>query len=180
MTSKIKFSDEDIRFWYQHICKYRESGLTRIAYINRENIDAKKFHNMLHRISRNTDTDRYRKLSEIGRKYINEGNRNSGAFAKQHGILKRDLCDMVTHLKYQDIIERVQREKDSGMQFIEIPQKEITIKEESIAATLSPEADVIQPQNDIEIVISKGVRVCISPSIDSTNIIKIIELLKDL
>jgi hypothetical protein len=40
--------------------------------------------------------------------------------------------------------------------------------------------DVIEAQNDIEITITKGVRVLISPSLESMKIIKIIELLKDL
>lgn len=43
-----------------------------------------------------------------------------------------------------------------------------------------PEPEVLSPKNDIELQISKGVRVLISPELDSMKIIKIIELLKDL
>jgi hypothetical protein len=45
---------------------------------------------------------------------------------------------------------------------------------------MEPEHEVVEKQNDIEIIISKGVKVSISPNIDSMKIIKIIELLKDL
>lgn len=40
--------------------------------------------------------------------------------------------------------------------------------------------EVVEAKNDIEIVISKGVKVILSPSIESQTIIKIIELLKDI
>jgi len=45
---------------------------------------------------------------------------------------------------------------------------------------LAPQAEVIEPRNDIELSIAQGIKVLVSPNIDSMKIIKIIELLKDL
>lgn len=45
---------------------------------------------------------------------------------------------------------------------------------------MQPEHEVMPKQNDIEITITQGVKVSISPGVDSMKIIKIIELLKEL
>ena len=44
----------------------------------------------------------------------------------------------------------------------------------------SQPAEVIAPQNEVEIIIAQGVKVSIAPNIDTMKVVKIIEFLKDL
>ena len=93
-------------------------------------------------------------------------------FIRQHypGGKPSNISDMLTHLKYQ---ERIKKMMEKPMQFIAVQPKKQEVKR-------IEEPEVLAPQNEIELKVSQGVRVMISPNLDSMKIIKIIELLKDL
>lgn len=93
-------------------------------------------------------------------------------FIRQHypGGSPNHISDMVTHLKY---VERIKKLTEKPMQFIAVqPKKELV--------TRVDEPEVLAPHNEIELKVSQGVRVMVSPNVDSMKIIKIIELLKEL
>jgi hypothetical protein len=62
------------------------------------------------------------------------------------------------------------------MNFIQVA----TLQSNFPAIQDSQPAEVIEPQNDLEIIIGKGVKVSIAPNIDTMKVVKIIEFLKDL
>lgn len=171
----IKTDHDEIWYWYRKIEEFKASGLTNKGYCDKYEIDYKKFNNKLYRIDykRDCDPKEYEQLVLITRKYMKSG-ATAANFAKANDINIRILSQMTTHLRYRDIIESMRADKEGKpMQFIQVPVMNLPM--------LTPqEPEVVQKQNDIEIIITKGVKVSISPNIDSMKIIKIIELLKDL
>ncbi len=150
-------------------------------YCSMHNINYTKFCNMFYRLeykSKN-NPELYAQLVPLAREYKNSGKVIS-VFAKEHKISKQHLQEMCTHLRYLDAVEEMKHKEPSKMTFFEIPIKSYADVPPLPAQLPAPTADIIEPQNDIEITITKGVKVCISPNIDSMKIIKIIELLKDL
>ena len=84
---------------------------------------------------------------------------------------------MRTHLRYLEVINRIKLNLDKSPPVNE----EMTFRQViSSSPVVIPEPEVIQAKNDIELTITKGVRVICSPNLDSMKLIKIIELLKDL
>lgn len=171
----IKNSDEEIWTWYQHIEKWKESGLPQKRFAEQEGISYNKLSNMLFRIvyKSRSDPKLYETLVKHGRAYLASGSKFSSKYARECNIRPANLGEIITHLNYLDIIERKKAEMESQMNFIQVP----TI---NLPMPTPQEPEVIEKQNDIELMITKGVRVLISPNIEPMKIIKIIELLKDL
>ncbi len=174
----IKKDYEEIWIWHKHIEAYHASGMGQKEFCDAYNVEYKRFCNMRYRIDykRDSDPDLYRKLTGIARKYMESG-LPSSKFAKDNGVDIRKLSEAVTHLGYIDIIEKMKIEKEEApMKFVQIP----SVGGSQPRPPMVQESEVLEKQNDIEIIITKGVKVSISPNIDSMKIIKIIELLKDL
>ena len=174
----IKKDHDEIWYWYQKVEEFKTSGMKQKEYCTEYEIDYKKFCNMLYRIEfkRNTHPDEYKKLVPLTRKYMASG-APASKFAKAHEVDVRVLSEMVTHLGYLDIIESMKAAREEKpMQFIQIP----TVQGAVARPQIQQEHEVLEKQNDLEIIIAKGVKVSIAPNIDSMKIIKIIELLKDL
>lgn len=170
----IRKDHDEIWYWHQKIEEFHESGMKPINYCDSYEIDYKLFCNMKYRIEykRFSDAAVYKRNVPITRKYMNSGTL-AAKFAKENCIDIRLLHEMATHLRYRDIIEDMKEaraaKEEKTMSFIQVPQR-MAIQD----------AEIVEKQNDIEIIITKGVKVSISPNIDSMKIIKIIELLKDL
>lgn len=172
----IKTDHEEIWKWYEILEDFRKSGLAGKEYCNKNNMQYAKFVNMIYRIhyKKYANPTEYNILLLLGRKYLNSGLQAS-KFAQANNIKVVKLSEVTTHIRYLDIIEKKLQEKaPERMKFIEV-----TAKPDNLISS-PQQAEVIEKQNDIEIIISKGVKVSISSSIDSMKIIKIIELLKDL
>ncbi len=155
--------------------EYKSSGMKPKEYCTEYEIDYKKFSNMIYRIDyrRYSHPEEYKKLLPVVKKYMVSG-APASKFAKANDIDIRILSEMVTHLGYTDIIESMKKSKEAQpLLFIQVPTMNLPMPTQH-------EAEIVEKQNDIEIIISKGVKVSISPNIDSMKIIKIIELLKDL
>lgn len=166
----IKTDDEEIWYWYEKIKEFHDSGMAQKEYCDNYQVDYKKFCNLRYRIEykKLSHPELYAKMVPIARKYMQSG-ATASKFAKAHEVEVRLLSEFVTHLSYLDIIDRLKSEKESKMKFVQI-QHNAPIQQH----------EVLEKQNDLEIIITKGVKVSISPNIDSMKIIKIIELLKDL
>lgn len=172
----IKADPENVWFWYQHAMAHKQTTLSRMKYCKKHNIEFKKFANMCQRIIYKSlgDPKEYAELCAIGRAYMNS-NMMRADFVKKNDVEVNTLQEIVTHLRYQDIIAKVRQEKEGQMNFIQVP---CNLVQSDYPAP--PEGEIVVPQNDLEISITQGVKVCISPNIDSMKIMKIIELLKDL
>lgn len=170
----IKKDHDEIWYWHQKLEEFHESGMAPKDYCDSYEVNYKAFSNMKYRIEfkRFTDPALYEKSLPIARKYMASGVQLS-KFVKENSIDIKLLGEMCTHLGYIDIIEgrkaAIAAKEKKPMSFIQVPQR-MAIQD----------AEVVEKQNDLEIIISKGVKVSISPNIDSMKIIKIIELLKDL
>jgi hypothetical protein len=173
----IKRSKEEVWYWYEMMETYQKSGLIQTAFCKENNLDYKVFCNMRFRIiyKRDTEPKLYQKLMSIGREYMSLGYaKGSAEFAKKHGVNPRHLSEVATHIGYLDIIEEIKAEREpEQMKFVQVQHQG------NLRAPVQ-EAEVVEKQNDLEIIIAKGVKVSISPNIDTMKVIKIIELLKDL
>ena len=177
---KITRSDEDIWFWYEHVNACASSGLRQVDYCRENKLDCKAFANAQYRMKfkMNHKYSNYQQLLPIARKCLETGV-SSRRMAKESNVDARILKDMVTHVTYLDIIERIKQSKavsEKPMQFIQVP----SVQSSESRPPMIQEHELMEKQNDIEITIATGVKVSISPSVDSMKIIKIIELLKDL
>lgn len=171
-----KLDKEEIWYWHGVIEQFETSGMKQTEYCDQYDVDYKKFCNMRYRMiyKRDTNPDLYKNLLEVGRKYIESGMPPS-KFAKAHDLEVRVLSEIGTHIGYLDLIEEIKRDKEpTKMSFIKVPNNPQAIRSDF------EEPEFVEKQNDLEIIISKGVKVSIAPNIDSMKIIKIIELLKDL
>ncbi len=168
-------SDEEIWYWYQKTELFKDSHMPCAEWCKINNVEIKKFTNMLFRIcwKSRTEPEIYEKILPILRQ-CQESNLSTPKFCKTFNHPINMIREGMTHLRYIDSIANIKKNKNS-MQFIKVPLQVIT----SIASP-SFGSELIEKQNDLEIIISKGVKVSISPNIDSMKIIKIIELLKDL
>jgi ABC-type ATPase with predicted acetyltransferase domain len=178
----IKKDHDEIWGWHLQIEKFKTTGMTGSKYCNTHGIDKKKFSNMSYRIlyKKVNDPVLYKKLIEEAKRYLASGIRPS-VFARENNLNPSVLSETVTHLGYLEIIENKRKEKENQpMTFHPVPASIQRIIPKTLIVEPEPEQEVVEKQNDIEIIITKGVKVSISPNIDSMKIIKIIECLKDL
>lgn len=176
----MRLDDEEIWYWYQLMEEYLKQDLPPVKFCENKKINHRKFWNMYYRIIYKSVKypEFYNKHVPIVRKYM-ESDLTPDEFCKENNINKSILIDMRTHLNYVDIINRLKEEtRVKAMKFIEVGKRQARPVPEKHTDYCASE--VIEKQNDIEIIISKGVKVSISPNIESMKIIKIIELLKDL
>jgi hypothetical protein len=174
----VKKNKEEVWYWHEKVEEYQLSGMGPKAYCDAYKVEYKKFSNMLFRFvfKKVNNPELYEKYMNLARKFL-KSDMNPKDFCKIHDIDQRHLNETCTHIGYLDLIEEIKKEKQSEMKFIEVPI--IPIK--AFTPYMEQKSqEVLEKQNDLEIIISKGVKVSIAPNIDSMKIIKIIELLKDL
>jgi len=123
------------------------------------------------------EANKYDHLCALVEKY-KSCNTPKADFLKEHNVDYKEFTETYTHMSYLKILsEDKPVPEKSKMSFIEIPPK----PKYQLMPELEPQSGVvISQQNDIEISITQGIKVLVSPNIDSMKIIKIIELLKDL
>jgi hypothetical protein len=171
----IKRSDEEIWYWYERIEEHKKSGLGVKPWCDANSVEYKTMSNMIYRIcwKSRTDPKTYEKIVPITKKFMQSGAPMS-KFCKAHSVDIKLVSECATHLNYLEIIEKIKAEKEpKSMNFVQVAAPSSQMQ--SIQ-----QGEILEKQNDIEIIIAKGVKVSISPNIDSMKIIKIIELLKDL
>lgn len=183
----LKITDDELWKWYCVLMEWKELGASKpTVFCRQHNIDITRFQAMKSRIFslELTNPDIYAKRIELSKKY--KGSAMSMlSFCKMYDANHITLVDFLTHLEYKASIERLKqtRERIYLGEGAPEPMNFVSLKPSAIPPVQSvpiQSAEVIECQNDIELTITKGVRVLISPELDSTKIIKIIELLKDL
>ena len=167
---------EEVWKWYQIILKYQSQDLPQKQFCDANDIDYSQFCSKLFRIiyKKNREPELYEKWLPIARKYLESGMpRNK--FVKIHDISIRFLSEMATHLRYVDTIEEMRAVKEKNMNFIKVPTINLPM-----TTQVEPQHEVLKKQNDLELIISCGVKVVVSPEVGADKLIRIIELLKDL
>lgn len=172
----IKMSHDEIWYWYKTLQSQRDSGIPFKRYADENGIDYKKFSNMKYRLEYKSESDPklYAQYVPITRHFLESGTPIS-KYCKEHKVDIKVLSTMVTHLGYVDIIEKLEMKEDGKqMQFIQVPTINLPMP------TVHPEPEVLKKQNNVELIISAGVKVVVAPEVGADKLIRIIELLKDL
>ena len=201
----ILTSDDEVWFWYTAIKHVRDNNLRISKWCAQNKVEESKMWSMIYRIEWKSisDPDNYKELMRFVRQYCDippinaRGHRPTAVtseFLRRNPISKKELENGVTHLSYLNLIDRLKSERGEpkfepqkpNMNFIEVPTLTLNsggspVPVVPIDEQMPSARPVIEPkQNDIELIVSKGIRVIVSPSIDSLKIVKIIELLKDI
>lgn len=187
-------NNEELWYWYCLVEKYKTCGVTRSQFAKKHQVSEKKLCNMINRLRYNSENspDLYAKSIAIGRMYL-ASSESVKDFASNNNVSESFINHIAIHIRYIDKIEKLKKEKGANiMNFIKVPMQALdsdsidtdkgkdTVSESLSVVKPTPMQEIVEKKNDIEIIISKGVKVLISPNIDSMKIIKIIELLKDL
>ena len=185
MSLKIKRTNEEILEWYEILERWRASEMGRVEFCKQNNIPLGRFANMKRNLylCKYEKPDLYKTLIELAEKYLSSG-KTSRQFSEEYNIDQIILGNAATHLKYLRLLEEAQ--KESGMNFVQIDNSskdfDKTDYSQDVRNEIQEEVheEVIEKRNDVELMITKGIKVIISPNIDASKIIKIIELLKDI
>lgn len=189
--------DDDLWYWYNIFCEARESHLPETAFCKMHNISRTKFSSKKWKMfnCKYTNPQSYAERALLYEDYIT-GNLTLRQFVIKHKIQESIIADFRGHLGQLEAIERIKKEKSIEREIV--APSEIATTEEApepisfIQLNMPTSSNIVaeqgmpimqlsqEPKNDIELKITQGVKVIISPQIDSLKIIKIIELLKDL
>ena len=177
----ITLDDDEVWYWHKCIEGYLSQPLPQKAYCEQHNINYKTFCNRYYRIVYKSvkHPEEYKRLVPIARKYLASGGKAASQFAKANDIHVNTLSEMVTHLGYKDAIEKLKAEREGmSMKFIQVPSVQPRPPTGYRGNAIEPE--VMKKQNDVELIISAGVKVVVAPEVGADKLIRIIELLKDL
>jgi hypothetical protein len=192
--------NEEIQFWYEHCINQQDSSLGVVNYAIKHKLHSKLLTNWKQRFNpwhSKYKTDKEREL-ELTRLYL-ATNPPRSYFCSKNGLLIHRLSIVMSHLGYMEklheiygevipesfLVEKINIEVPVE-EYMDIPEQEpmkfITRAPEPTHLPVhhAPEAEIIEERNPIELTITKGVKVIVSPELCPTKIIKIIELLKDL
>lgn len=182
----LRLPDDEIWKWYQIIKDQKKSGLAGMKYCKQHNIDYKKFANQRFRMFNIKDArpGEYKDMRKWSEKFL-DSETPLTQFCRDNDVDRVKLMEMNTHVQYERVLARLKTEKGDetkeeekpNMNFVQL--KNPTTPKTFLAQPVQ-EHELVEAQNDIELKITKGVKVLISPQVDSMKIIKIIELLKDL
>lgn len=181
MRNQGKEVDLD-HFWkmYNHVQECKEVGKGSTKYCRENGITQGcllAFKRKLE-LYDHYDKNRYKELLALGRKYTSDRTISKQEFLANNNISEAELHEFYRHIAYLNILQAKQKSEETQISFMEI-----TAPEKSAPFSVKvdyPASEVLPQQNDLEISITQGIKVCIAPNIDSMKIIKIIELLKDL
>ncbi len=190
MANSREKTDEELWFWYKIIEEADQTQNNAAEIIKEKNLCYTEYMRLRFRIvyKKYNNPKLYEKLVILGKKYLASGGLNLKVFAKEHHISSSNLSEVSTHLRYLARIDKLKEkyanEPEPNFQpKIPRPKSLQFIRAPTVSAPIQPEQstiEIIGKQNDIELVIQTGIKVLISPQVDSMKIIKIIELLKDL
>lgn len=170
----MKISDDEVWHWHELMIRFSQQDLPQSQFCKANGINYKQFCSKFRRIFyiQKTNPNLYNKLKPLCEAMLAAG--GTGAeLARKHGLRLKDVSEMCTHLRYWESINRLKKERESTMKFIQVPAVQPRIP-------VVHEPEVLKKQNDVELVISAGVKVVVAPEVGADKLIRIIELLKDL
>jgi len=154
----------------------------------KNDIDLGQFRNFRYRVTLNRRLlpEEYERQVKLTQEYFSSGKTKAEFVAmKKDEINFRQLTEIILHLNYKSQLDKMMQEGDdfkidNKVKFIEVPEKIIPKKLEEKEKEIENPIEIIKPKNDIEINITHGIKVTISPNVSSSQIIKLIELLKEI
>ncbi len=174
MKKRQKMSDQEIWELYNHIESQKESGMQIISYCNKNNIDAKRFKNVKSLINypKTNGPEHLKNMYSI-HKERKENHLTRDEICIKYSISTSQFNQFNNYIYYKKIIDKYKEPEKESMNFVKVATTSQT-------PVFEKEPELIEKQNDLEIIISKGIKVTISPNICSSSIIKIIEVLKEI
>lgn len=183
---EARHTDEFIWEWYQRFEHMKEIGMGQPEYCKKNNISLTLCRAMSWKIIfRSRSGNSYKKLMELAKAY-NPEEMTKVEYAQLHKISKCQLNETMAHIRALEAIERMKNKlasESNEMKFIAVnPTGTWSNKAPAPKLPHLPyqEPEVVPKQNDVELIISKGVKVVVAPEVGADKLIRIIELLKDL
>lgn len=180
-------SKEEILIWSEHLKKQQQLGYGLSKYCKENALPLRKMQNFHQRIVYKKYCNPQQYQQELAWYHdFKKSEMTISQYCKKFNINAKKVSQMQTHMKYLDIINKHTGETEHSDNNMPITFNKINPRHIASAQGAQPrplmvsEPELIQKQNDIELVITKGIKVLVSPQVDSMKIIKIIELLKDL
>ncbi len=164
----IRLNREMVWIYYNHVKEQQASRINPKEYCKANGIKLKNFtaYKYYFNYGNKFELDEYHRQMTIGRDYLNSG-MTAKWYSSNHNIDINVLRLISRHLQYNDVVTaklKEEEEQPKPMKFLQVP---------AAAPRIIPvQPELIEKQNDLEIIISKGVKVIISPNIDSMKIIK--------
>jgi len=170
----------------EHLKKMDDLNVSISYYAKRNKLDYKRFckMNYLIRYKAKTQPHWYQDYV-LYTQLADESRLTTVDFCAENNLKPAHIGETKGHLKALELIEKYENyinannekkdDEPKSLGFISVPQsatRRISLDK--------PEPEVITKKNDIELNITKGVKVIVSPDFPSDKFIKIIELLKDL
>ena len=181
--------------WYKHVLEQRRSGLSPSEYCRKNKLFPGTFNNKRWRFfnCQKNNPQQYQIYLEACKRFQikkeNDRYLTSKLFCIENNLVLTKFVEFLAHMNYLKLAEEflvsepdyrtkelVQKKQESNFIQLKAPVKQ------EIAPVVEQlkEHEIIEAQNDLEIQITKGVKVLVSPQIDSAKILKIIQLLRDL
>jgi len=179
--NEVRWTDEELMYWYNHITKQKPHYQTEADYCRENGIKRKDYANAKFRIiyKKENNPELYEKLKPHALAYL-ESNISASKYGKINNVDGRFVSEMACHLKIEKRINELLNKQQPKMNFIQIAGNPPIPKQMQQTIPQEPEVEIMEPKNDIELKITKGVKVIVSSDLSADKIIKIIELLKDL
>lgn len=179
-----KRSNTEIKFWYDMVVKYQGSSMPFEYFCKKEGINYKTLKNWMYRMNPWTMKFKDKKEEEIqlAELCIAE-EQNHESFCKYNKMDIRRLKRVITYINYMKKInvnyneQKESKEENPVIKSLEPTEKTMKFVE------VEPDPvhqELITPKNDLELIISKGVKVSVSSEISSEKLITIIEFLRNL
>lgn len=182
-----RLNREYVLKWYKIFKDFEKSGQSRLEYCKTNNLKYPDLHAITYRFYSKSKSDPqwYAKYVPIALKFMNSME-NRAEYAARHNLTITQLSELCTHLRYLQFVkenfdENPLENTEEPMSFLKVPAHiPISVPVVNLPYMPPKEPEVIPARNNIELVITKGVKVIVSPELASEKLIKIIELLKDL
>jgi hypothetical protein len=187
-------SDNELIDLYKHWQESKKHPISYAQYAREHKLDVSNFASW--HLKFNPWTGKYKKQKQNELYYAGlykEKEEHASVFCRNNSISPSRLHLVSSHIflmeRINNLLDKESNniKKESSMSFIEVPKKQDiwdNFKPLNPIIQKQPEKpqeqEVIKAQNDIELIITKGVKVIVSPQIGTEKFIKIIELLKDL
>lgn len=155
-------SEDEFWEWYLVLEGWKKSNLNIFQYSRTKGIEKNKLYNMNYVINyhANHEPEKFEEYKEIARKYLLSG-MSAREAVDAYGINRNVLIKTSLYIRYQEIIEKKLKGEEGVMKFIAVPK----VFEPENAPAPTHEPDVLKKQNDVELIISSGVKVVVSPEV---------------
>lgn len=191
-----QLNEESVLQYVNYALDAQKKGLSATKYSIKYNVDYKKLSNTHYRlfwtkIGKPEERNEREMYVEYAKIYLELKNSSISKFVRDESLDRNKFNVAVQHVQYWNIANKHNLQKNDNEIKEEIiknpnniePMRFISIKEDEkivLQSIKEPEQELIKKKNEIELNISKGIKVIVDSDVNTETMIRIIELLKDL